>query len=101
MYLIIWLMKVVINVCHGGFSLSKAARTYIANKYNKVIDEYIGNEMSDRTDPALIDVVETLGKDANGTYADLKIVEVPDDVKWHIAEYDGDEWVAEDHRKWS
>jgi hypothetical protein len=94
-------MKVVINVCHGGFSLSNAARAYIANKYNKVIDEYAGNEMGDRTDPALIDAVETLGKEANGTYANLKIVEVPDDVKWHIAEYDGDEWVAEDHRKWS
>jgi len=25
---------------------------------------------------------------------------VPDDVKWHIAEFDGWEWVAEDHRTW-
>lgn len=94
-------MKVVINTSHGGLSLSEAARVYITNKYNKTIKEYIGNEMRDRTDPALVDAVETLGAEANGSYAELKIVEVPDDVKWHIAEYDGWEWVAEDHRKWS
>jgi len=28
-------------------------------------------------------------------------VEIPDDVKWHIHEYDGLEHVAEDHRTWS
>lgn len=54
----------------------------------------------DRTDPLLIEAVETLGTEANGTFATLKIVEVPDDVKWHISEYDGWEWVAENHRKW-
>jgi hypothetical protein len=27
-------------------------------------------------------------------------VEIPGDVSWHIGEYDGVEWVAEDHRTW-
>jgi len=31
----------------------------------------------------------------------LKIVEVPDDANWYIAEYDGLEHVAERHRTWS
>ena len=31
----------------------------------------------------------------------LTIVDVPDEVKWHIHEYDGLEHVAEDHRTWS
>jgi hypothetical protein len=38
---------------------------------------------------------------ANGAHANLKIVEIPGDVSWHIGEYDGNEWVAEDHRSWS
>ena len=94
-------MKVVINKCHGGFSLSKEAVQYILDKHNKVVDQYAGYNPVDRSDPALVDVVETLGEKADGGFAELKIVEVPDDVKWHIEEYDGKEWVAEDHRTWS
>jgi hypothetical protein len=54
----------------------------------------------DRTDPALIAVVEELGYEASGGFADLKVVEIPDDVTWQIEEYDGSEWVAEVHRTW-
>lgn len=86
-------MKVVINRSDGGFSLSEEAVQYILDKHNKAMNVYD----ADRSDPALIDAVETLGKKANGGNAELKIVEVPDDVKWHIEEYDGKEWVAEDH----
>lgn len=32
---------------------------------------------------------------------DLKIVEVPDGIKWQIEEYDGWEHVAEAHQTWS
>jgi hypothetical protein len=46
----------------------------------------------------LIAVIEEMGKDGEGWAADIAIVEVPDDVKWHIHEYDGLEHVAEDHR---
>jgi hypothetical protein len=56
-----------------------------------------------RTDPDLIEVIETLGKKASDRFADLGIVEIPDDVgdNWEIAEYDGAEWVQEVHRRWS
>lgn len=53
-----------------------------------------------RDDPILIQVVEELGEEANGIAAELKIVEIPDDVEWVIEEYDGKEWVAEKHRIW-
>lgn len=54
-----------------------------------------------RDDPALIQVVEELGsKKASGDHADLKIVEIPDDVDWEIEEYDGNEHIAEKHRTW-
>ena len=54
----------------------------------------------ERTDPALVKVVEQLGDRASGPYSQLAVVEVPDDVKWMIQEYDGIEWIAEEHRTW-
>lgn len=54
----------------------------------------------ERNDPLLVKVVEILGEKANGEYAELKIVEIPDDVDWIIEEYDGAEWVSEKHRIW-
>jgi hypothetical protein len=53
-----------------------------------------------RNHPILIRVVEELGDDASGRFADLTIVNIPDDVKWEIAEYDGNEHIAEVHRTW-
>jgi len=53
-----------------------------------------------RADPHLIRVIEELGAEANGSCANLQIVEVPINVKWTINEYDGMEWVAEVHRTW-
>ena len=54
----------------------------------------------ERDDPVLVQVVEELGDAAAGQYAELRITEVPDDVKWTIEEYDGKEWVVEVHRTW-
>ena len=53
-----------------------------------------------RTAPELIKCVETLGEKANGKYARLVIVEIPDNVQWEIEDYDGVETVAEKHRTW-
>lgn len=53
-----------------------------------------------RTDPVLIEVVQQLGDKANGFYSKLKIVEIPDDVKWEIHDYDGIESIHEVHRVW-
>lgn len=87
--------KVVINTCYGGFGLSEAARKIIAEAG---WERYI--YCIDRDNAALVEAVETLGDAANGPYAKLKVVEIPDDVDWMIQEYDGDEWVAEVHRTW-
>ena len=53
-----------------------------------------------RADPILIQVVEIMGKEANGSNAKLSIVEIPDDIEYTIEEYDGIEWVAEAHKTW-
>lgn len=115
-------MKVVINNKYGGFGLSDEAIEWMVDKYNLTIGEtsegrenlivrtggtfskyYIWTEDSPefRTNPMLIDVVETLGEKANGDFAKLKIIEIPDDVKWQIEDYDGVEWIAEVHRTWN
>lgn len=91
--------KIVINTCHGGFGLSESAHNQF-RKIKGITDPYHFAHDIPRDDPDLIQIVEEMGKQSHGDYANLKIVEIPDDVHWHIGEYDGCEWVAENHRKW-
>lgn len=136
--------KIVINSCHGGFSLSfqgvmeyariKGIQLYpfkeaegstfrnsiyisasSADANNLFIyyatepivngvltkDNYFSVHSIPRDDPALVQVVESLGWLADGHFAELKVVEIPDDVKWEIEENDGKERIAEVHRTWS
>ena len=90
--------RIVINRCYGGFGLSQAA----LSRYRELTGgEVEPNEYYlDRDDPLLVQVVEELGCEANGEFALLKIVEIPEDVQWSIDEYDGLEHVAELHRIW-
>lgn len=119
--------KVVINRCYGGFGLSSEAFEMLLNlkgvEFEKVPAKYPFNSkdsdyyrkghagqdehylwywefIEDRSDADLIAVVEHFGKDVNGWASDITIVEIPDDVEWHISEYDGMEHVAENHRTW-
>jgi hypothetical protein len=92
--------KIVINACHGGFGLSELA----IEKYKKLTNNtnpYFYDLTIPRDCFLLIKLVEELGEDVNNRFSNLKIVEIPDDVDWEIAEYDGFEWVAEMHRTWS
>lgn len=88
-------MEIVINNCYGGFSLSKAGEDAYKIKSGKNFTRQIP-----RNDSALIEVVKELRVEANGTFAELRIVEIPKGVSWYIEEYDGNEWVAEKHRTW-
>ena len=112
--------KIVINRRFGGFSLSHdAVVRYHELKGNNIVMEYDDkfhffsyymNEKTEdnywnahdipRDDPTLIQVIEELGEGADGDYAELKIVEIPDDVEWYIDDYDGIESVNERHRSW-
>jgi len=87
-------MKVVINKCYGGFSLSPKACAMMG------LDSGHAGRNVRRDDPHLVQIVESLGELANGKYAELKVVEIPDDVEWKIGDYDGMEHVAEKHRAW-
>jgi len=69
--------------------------------YNKLYSAQSFYERDiERHDPALVQVVEEMGSEADGVAAELAVVEIPDDVKWYIDEYDGREHVAEEHRTW-
>ena len=92
--------KIVINSCYGGFSLSEAAveRFKELSGDTEATSYHLTN--NSRNNPHLVQVVEELGSKADGRFANLKIVEIPDDVEWIIEEYDGIEWVSEVHRTW-
>lgn len=88
--------KVVINTRFGGYSLSKEAYKFLGIEW----DGYGFEFDNDRTNPDLVRCVETLGKAADGRFAKLKVVKIPDDVEWEIDDYDGLETVHEVHRVW-
>lgn len=114
-------MKVVINKCHGGFGLShEAVLAYAKAKGIKLVwrdelgfrhyctdlervDETYFSERHDipRDDPDLVAVVEKMGKKSFGGFAELGVIEIPDNISWEINEYDGFESVHESHRSWS
>jgi hypothetical protein len=116
-------MKVAINKCFGGFGLSDEATILYAKKKGIELfkkgntstfsdfyttptfdqDSYFYPDFYEeetRCDPDLISTIEELGGKANGTHAAIKIVEIPDDIEWHIDEYDGHESIHENHRSW-
>lgn len=85
--------KIVINRCFGGFGLSKIA-------IEKLMDLGLATNSTgcciDRTDPRLVSIVESLKEKASSVYANLEIIEIPDDVDdWYISEYDGLEHICE------
>jgi hypothetical protein len=114
------MQKIVINTDFGGFGLSDEAielygqlaqlnlvseidkygfRNYYCNSISG--DNYFSYYDIKRDDQHLVQVVQQLGDAACGDYSTLKVVEIPDDVVvWHICEYDGIEYVAENHRTW-
>lgn len=94
------IQRIVINTKHGGFGLSEQASRLFAQRTGITYDHPWADNLIARDDPVLVAIVRELGADANGSYADLKIIEVPYGVDWQIEEYDGVEWVAEKHRTW-
>lgn len=110
-------MKVVINNCFGGFSVSKKCAEYMASKGSERAKKELEQNTKgrgffghgyvegfdgeyERTDPLLVEAVETLKEEANGNSAELKVVEIPDDIEYYIHEYDGYEEIHENHHSW-
>ena len=121
-------MKVVINRCFGGYSLSPEALLRLHElgsiavgtelkdvdngssedsdypitpdkKYYIYPNSYISTEI--RTCPLLVKIVEEMGAKANGRYSELGVVETPDNISWYIDDYKGIESVHEEHEIWN
>lgn len=98
-------MKVAVNRCWGGFSLSKDAITRCNELGLNVKDEYDSANLEEkefRSHPVLIQVLEELGPKANGEYSKITIVEIPfvGTNGWNIHDHDGQESIQEEHRSW-
>lgn len=88
--------KIVYNGCYGGFGLSDEAKKL----YSKLSGKGFSEWSTPRHCPFLVQVVETLGCDANGFCAHLEIYETEAN-KYRIDEYDGSESViTEDEQEW-
>jgi hypothetical protein len=107
-------MEIIINKCYGGYGLSnKAIELYLQklgipvvvnpDYENSYYKKYIVGDdhhfdawnIKHRNDPILIQVVKELIEEANGSSADLEIVEIPDGCEYYIGEYDGMEHIAD------
>lgn len=94
--------KIVYSACYGGFSLSEKAISRYWELKGEPCPKNWYDRGIDRTDPILVQVVEELGEDANGSYAKLRIEELPKGTIYRIDEYDGFESVkTQDDYDWS
>lgn len=82
-------MKVIINTDFGGFGLSKKALELYKQRTGteKRMPTYCEEEYRD--DPDMVSIVEELGEEANDKFANLEVVEIPDEYSYAIDEYDG------------
>lgn len=79
-------MKIVINRCFGGFSVSDAVVEAL----------HLDSAWADveRTDPTLIAMVEEDARAASGLCAQLRVVEIPDAATdYRLQDYDGAETI--------
>lgn len=111
--------KIVINTSFGDFCVSHAAFRYLRDQGQReaLQEEDLGahwpvasrpdepslnrfGSLIPRDDRHLVQAVETMGVNANGHAASLKVVEIPKEIDWLIEKTDGLEHVSEAHRTW-
>ena len=63
-------------------------------------DDVLSLDERYREDPTLVEAVEELGSAANGIYARLVVVDIPDGMDYVIDEYDGIETLHEKVKVW-
>lgn len=88
--------KIVYNGCYGGFGLSKKAWDMYKSRTESAYGAKAVASSQweiDRQDPILVEVIEELGRKANGPHADLHIRELSPGTRYRIEEYDGWETV--------
>ena len=92
--------KVVYNARFGGFGLSSEAVEWLRARglnvdehgYMNCCEKYCYCTI-ERHNPLLVECVETLGEDTNGSYAAIKVATVKD--RYMVNEYDSSESVVQ------
>lgn len=101
-------MKIAINKCYGCFGVSEAIYKELGLKWDDfgyLNNEMLGIESSNcnewRKSHKLIKAIEKIGEDdASGKLAKIRIIDIPDNIKWEIYNSDGMETIHEAHRSW-
>ena len=91
--------KVVYNNRYGGFGMNQ----YGLEEYNRrTLQNLTYADVIDRSDPILIEIVETMGKNVNDEHSRLAIKEFPMKYKSFLtwSDYDGNESVDIDYDKY-
>lgn len=87
-------MKVLINKCFGGYSLSEEFVNHLIA--NNLISEDYNKYNINRDNQIVIEEAIKFGlENASGLCAELYIVEIPDGCEYKIGEYDGSEWIEQ------
>ena len=99
-------MKIVINACFGGFSVSENFLKeynipYEKSKWGSIYPKE-GEDIDYRTDPRLIEYIEKHGSEmASGSSSYLVVEEIPKGTAFMIDEYDGNESIMyRDEMSW-
>ena len=89
-------MKVLYNACYGGFNFSQEFVEEF-NKRHPDKTRKLDRWHVERSDPDVIALFEEKGPEwSSGRCSNLDVEEIPDDVEYHVDEYDGLETVTWD-----
>lgn len=97
-------VKISVDEAQQDLSVIHVYKKYLGEKFSKWPTgqtDYFSEYDLDRSDPLLIKTIEELGeKKSSGHLAELKVIEIPDGIDWHIDDYDGIETLHKNHRSW-
>jgi len=96
------MIKLVINDCFGSFGLSEQAlELYNEKRIASNLPICLRQTRINRSDPILVEIVQSLGRKADGKYSRLIIIEIEDIYAecYSIDEYDGKECIICDPAK--
>ena len=80
-------MKIILNKCYGGYSLS--------DELMRVAKATYAHDDDTRTNPDLIAYLQANPEAGKFHYTDLRVVEIPDTTTdWIVDEYDGMEAIT-------
>jgi hypothetical protein len=101
-------MKIAINVCFGGFSVSEEVYKELGIKWDGY--GFLGNKdfgicsddyLAFRSNTKFIEAIEKVGiNQSSGCSSKIKIIDIPGGIDYYIDDFDGNETIHEIHNSW-